>query len=188
MPKGHAINWTPRELGWIKVNSTKNRREAHAAFCERFRPVSLKAFHGVCKRNGWMTGRDGRFVTGQAKLQGSGAKCSNKTSFKTGHKPATTKQEMELSKHKDGITYIKISDQNWVPYARHLWEQTHGQIPDGQFVSYLDGNPDNLALDNLILKNRREHMLVNTCIRRVSAAKEARPAVTALGKLLAHCD
>lgn len=53
------------------------------------------------------------------------------------------------------VKLIKISDEvngnNWVIYARWLWEQNFGPIPKGMKICHLDGDRANDNLDNLAL-------------------------------------
>jgi hypothetical protein len=59
---------------------------------------------------------------------------------------------------------IKVRDEGkksrqWIPYARHLWQQAHGPVPPGRFVVHANGDSMDDRLENLILLDRREHML-----------------------------
>lgn len=59
------------------------------------------------------------------------------------------------------VKFIKVSDvtngDNWVVYARYLWEQTYGLIPKGKRVIHLDNDRENDDLDNLAVMSRSEH-------------------------------
>lgn len=56
-------------------------------------------------------------------------------------------------------TYIKMGDfaqgisgyqrPNWLPLQEKIWRDAHGPLPDGVMICFLDGNPQNFALDNL---------------------------------------
>lgn len=60
-------------------------------------------------------------------------------------------------------TYIKVREEkgaglaNYKPYAVHLWEQEHGKLPDDYCVIFLDGNTENIALENLLAVSKQAH-------------------------------
>jgi len=59
--------------------------------------------------------------------------------------------------------YIKIKDVGpprycWIPYARYLWEQANGTVPEGCFVVHVDGNTLNDVLGNLRCVDRSGHL------------------------------
>lgn len=50
------------------------------------------------------------------------------------------------------VRFIKVAfkgPSRWKRYATHLWETTHGPVPDGHMVVHLDGDSLNDDLDNL---------------------------------------
>lgn len=49
------------------------------------------------------------------------------------------------------VTYLKVAPGRWEAYARWLWRQLKGEIPEGMCVLHLDGNPLNDDIDNLTL-------------------------------------
>jgi len=72
--------------------------------------------------------------------------------------------------------FIKVSNngqpsKRWIPYARYVWQQIHGPIPDGFLVGHRDGKLMNDSPDNLILMDRRSNMLRLETIRPGSLAK-----------------
>lgn len=59
-----------------------------------------------------------------------------------------------------GRRWIKIGDEGphtvrWIPYARHLWQQTHGPIPPGWVVVHLDGDTLHDTPSNLLAIPKR---------------------------------
>ena len=84
-----------------------------------------------------------------------GLKLTVSSQFKKGHKvlavPIGT-----ITRRNNGY-YIKISDDkpdkddNWVTYHRYLWEKEYGEIPEGYSLTFVDGNPYNCNLDNLLM-------------------------------------
>ena len=52
---------------------------------------------------------------------------------------------------------LKLPSGEWVAEHRWVWEQANGPIPDGCYVSPLDGNRRNTDLANLKLVTKDEH-------------------------------
>ena len=86
----------------------------------------------------------------------------------------------EISQKKDDYQYIKMEDGSWRLYHHWLWEQAHGPIPPGHMVTFLDGNIQNIELDNLMLISRAEQMHVTKDNLRFDD-----PALTKTGILIA---
>ncbi|HEV7414907.1 MAG TPA: hypothetical protein VGN98_02020 [Tianweitania sediminis] len=63
---GKPIRYAQEELAWIKANCSRPRAEAHAEFVSIFGrdDVVFANYVSLCKRNGWLTGRTGRFDKG----------------------------------------------------------------------------------------------------------------------------
>lgn len=161
--KGRAIRYTDPELDWIRANCTRDRREAHAEFQARFGrdDVSLDNFNALCKRRGWLTGRDGRFHAGQVShnkgRKGWCAPGCERTWFRKGnrtgrannvYKPIGTERLT-----KEGYLERKVNDDmplrgRW--RAVHLinWEARHGPVPSGHALKCRDGNRQNTDPDN----------------------------------------
>ncbi|MDP2358659.1 MAG: hypothetical protein Q8M31_21750 [Beijerinckiaceae bacterium] len=59
--KGQRITYGPDEIAWLEANRMMVISDYHQAFVTRFnRPeISALNLHGLRKRNGWKTGRDG---------------------------------------------------------------------------------------------------------------------------------
>jgi hypothetical protein len=64
--KGNPIIYSEDELRWIKAHKSQPRKPSHMKFVKIFnRPdVTLKNYCALCNRNGWVTGRGGRFQIG----------------------------------------------------------------------------------------------------------------------------
>lgn len=156
-----TIHYTLEQLEFVKDNCTLVIAELHNSFCQKFgrTDVSKDNLNALRKRNGWKTGRTGRFEKGQARIPNSGAKGPNKTSFKKGQMPANTKPLYSERTRDDGFVEIKIPEPN--PYTKaktryrlkHLWiwEKSKGAIPKNHVVTFKDGNNKNCDLSNLEL-------------------------------------
>lgn len=155
--KGRPIAYSEEELAWIEARKTLPRRELHAAFCERFdrRDVKLGALNSLCKRNGWLTGRDGRLKPGNVPFNKGKAMPSHpnstKTQFRKGGLPHNTKYLGHERLAREGYVEISIAETNphtgyerrYVQKHRYLWEKLNGPVPDGHCLKFLDGDKTN---------------------------------------------
>lgn len=115
--KGKKIIYSEEELLWIKENSSLPRKIAHELFQKKWKrsDVKLSNFTSLCKRNGWLTGRSGRFEKGKAPAN-KGKKMafnanSARTQFKKGQKPHNSKGPgHEMLCPKDGYVYLIVAD------------------------------------------------------------------------------
>ena len=90
---------------------------------------------------------------------------ANKTSFKKGNIPYNHKEIGSERITKDGYIMIKVRDgclnKNWELKHRWLYEKEYGKIPEGYNLIFLDGNKQNLDLDNLKLVSKSEDLIMN---------------------------
>lgn len=162
MPK--PIKYSHDELAWIKANCTLPRRQAHQAFCQKFSrdDVSLVNFNSLCKRNGWLTGRTGRYDQGITPWNKGKPMPYNentaRTQFKPGNRPHNTKYAGHERITKDGYVEISINETNphtgfkrrYVLKHRYLWEKLNGPLPAGMCLKSLDGNKSNADPTNWV--------------------------------------
>lgn len=157
--KGRSHKWSKAELRWVQAHAKDVRSVAHAEFQRRFeRPeITIQAYASLCKRMGWLTGRDGRYVKGGVPSnkgkpcrEGQGGRHPNaqRTQFKAGREPHNTKHLGHERVSKDGYTEISVAETNphtgygrrYVLKHRWLWEQVNGSVPKGMALKCLDGN------------------------------------------------
>jgi hypothetical protein len=159
----NSIPYSAEELHWIEVRAQDPRRETHAAFCkERKRTdVSLSNYNALCKRKGWLTGRNGRFEAGQPSWNKGKPMPSHfnskKTQFKKGALPANRLPMWSERTDRDGYILIKVPLPNpfvtgqktrFMHKQRYLWEKENGPLPKGQILKCLDGDKTNCAPAN----------------------------------------
>lgn len=93
------------------------------------------------------------------------------TQFKPGHRggwaEALYKPIGSTRISRDGYLERKVNDdmpmhRRWRAEHIVLWESTHGPIPAGHALSFVDGNKKNIVLENLALITRAELMRRNT--------------------------
>lgn len=72
------------------------------------------------------------------------------TCFKKGQMPKNHKPVGWERKAVDGYWEVKVAEPNQFK-AKHriLWEQHHGPIPKGVNIVFIDGNPENIVIENL---------------------------------------
>lgn len=84
------------------------------------------------------------------------------TMFKKGNRPHNTRPVGSERITKDGYVEVKIAEPNkWQLKHRLVWEQAYGKIDDKNIIIFLDGNPQNLDLDNLACIDRNDHRTMN---------------------------
>ena len=68
---------------------------------------------------------------------------------------------------KERFWILKVQDEGlqrerWIPLHKLIWIEHHGPIPPKHVVRFIDGNVDNVTIENLELLSFRENMLRNT--------------------------
>lgn len=79
------------------------------------------------------------------------------TQFKPGHISHNTRPVGYESIHCDGYVYIKVeSGKKMQLKHRYVWQQRHGEIPQGMCIAFRDGNRQNCDISNLMLITEAE--------------------------------
>ncbi len=82
------------------------------------------------------------------------ARCAP-TMFRKGHVSTRHRPVGSERVNVDGYVEIKVAEPNkWRPKHRVIWEQVNGEIPRGYNIQFRDGNPLNLAIENLYIIDR----------------------------------
>lgn len=183
--KGRWIEYSQEELAFIEARKEMVRSELTALFNATFgRDVSLNNICALCKRKGWLTGRDGRIKPGQKPHPNARNTKPNRTSFKAGHSPHNVLPVGSEVVDEDGYHWIKIENpKKWAMKHRLVWEQKNGPIPKGVNIQFLDGNRSNCDISNLHAVTRGDSAYMNkTGLAKVPA--ELKPSAVALTKVL----
>lgn len=187
--KRKILNWTPEIVKFIKAREEMPRHELAEQINSEFdTDFTYEQVRGFCKRNGIMTGRNGCFVKGQKRLPGSGAKGPTSTSFKKGEKPHNHLPIGSKRFTTEGYWQTKLYDtghhsNDWIETHRIIWEQHNGPIPDDHFIIFVDGDSNNLSIDNFRCVSRGAHAVINRKGLR-NVEPEARHAAITLGQLI----
>ena len=82
---------------------------------------------------------------------------SRSTTFKVGMMPSNHKPVGYERKTKDGYWEVKVAEpRTFKAKHRILWEQHHGPIPKGVNIVFIDGNTDNIVIENLRAESMAE--------------------------------
>lgn len=193
--KGRWIEYSEAELIFIELNCTLTRADLTAQFNKAFgRDLSVANIASLCKRNGWLTGRDGQYKKGNVPHPNARLKGPNSTSFKKGSVPANVRPMFSERKTKDGYIEMKVPERN--PHTgaetrfrfKHVWvwEKANGPVPESHAVVFKDGDRQNCELNNLECVHRRVLQSMNKNFKPSDYPKEIRPSILALSKLTAE--
>lgn len=160
--KGRRQKYSDAEITWLRDNCTMEINEWCAAFRSAFQrdDITPAKLHSLRKREGWKTGRNGRFAKehvpankGERCPDGVGGRHPNarKTQFKKNQMPHNFEGAGHESIDDDGYVWIVTDQQNpwtgastWrVHKHRWLWERKNGPVPDGMVLKCIDGNRSN---------------------------------------------
>lgn len=97
-----------------------------------------------------------------------GVRNSPNTEFKKGQLPFNTQEVGTEIIDANGYIKVKISDRrdrpsrfNWAFKHVLIWEEAYGPIPEGHMLTFLDGNKQNVNLENLALISLAENAILN---------------------------
>lgn len=129
------------------------------------------------------SGLDGRFLPGTIPPN-KGKKMPKEiyekcklTMFQKGNTPTNHRPIGSERTTKDGYREIKTAEPNkWRLKQIVLWEQYNGPLPKGNKVVFLDGNKENIVIDNLALVTHAELLTMNR-----SKLKSEFPEITKVG-------
>lgn len=131
---------------------------------------SVQQVRSLKKRMNLRSGLTGHFNEGHIPVN-KGTKGmfnvgGNRTSFKKGFVPHNYQPVGTVRVNTDGYVDVKVSDygppqKRWRGKHRVIWEEEYGEIPEGHLIIFLDGDKQNLELDNLKLINRQQLQALN---------------------------
>lgn len=173
MTRVHNRAWLPEHIEWLRVarqdypiRQLVERFNAHwgqqrtedqiTSACFRYRIASPRNGNFAPGHQPWNKGLKGVHVGGVA------------TRFKKGERSMCATPIGTLTQHY-GVWKIKVSEvhgatesrHDWIYVHRQIWEAAHGPQPKGTAIVFVDGNHDNLNLDNLELVTRAELARLN---------------------------
>lgn len=126
----------------------------------------IKAYYANHKLNSGLNGSEDRIPWLKGK-KGYRMPGCEKHFFQEGHVPHNSRPIGTVRKCSDGYMWKKVSDikyagrKNWRHLHYLVWEEANGPIPEGKKIAFLDGNPENCDLDNLVLTDAGEIAVAN---------------------------
>ena len=197
--RGVLTVWTPEQIQFLR---DWRPHETLAAMTRRLNRrfgtcFSVSAVGGTCLRNRIGAADDGCFRPGEEPwnkgLKGfqSGGR-SPLHQFQVGQMPQTWVPIGTRVRSSDGYWKVKVADspgpgesrRGWRELHRLIWEEAHGPQPPGTAILFVDGDQDNLALDNLACVTRAELVRLNQLGWRKLRDVETRRAFLAQVKLM----
>ena len=127
-----------------------------------------------CTHIGALTGRTGKLEKGHSSWNKGlkGFKPSPGTLFKKGNIPHTAAPIGYERINKDGHIEIKVEGHRQMVFKhRYVWEKHNGKIPDGNVITFKDGDKANCNIDNLIMITRSELVIYNRRFRKIANAE-----------------
>ncbi len=133
-------------------------------FGTNFSPQQIKSYKS---NRGLNSGITGYFEKGHVPIN-KGTKGmfnvgGNSGSFKKGQKPKNMVSIGTEVIKGDGYLWTKTEDNppKWKQSHILLWEKVNGKLPEGMVLTFLDGNKENITIENLFLITRKEHLRLN---------------------------
>ncbi|MDO6718849.1 HNH endonuclease signature motif containing protein [Psychrosphaera sp. 1_MG-2023] len=146
---------------------TMNLEELTAAFNNEFPKfnANIKSIRACLRNHKILSGRTGHFVPGEDSWN-KGMKGLNTGGeagwFKKGARSLNQKPVGSERVNVVGYIEIKVSDPNkWRLKNRVLWEQANGPLSSDDVITFIDNNPLNCVLDNLMKISRAQHAVIN---------------------------
>lgn len=188
--RGGYSDTFPKEIAeYIKANyvGIGHKQQAEILrqkFGREYTPQQIKSFYANHNLDSGLTGQ---FKPGHEPANKGKKVVSHPntvaTQFKKGNRPHNALEVGAEIIRTDGYHQTKIAEPNvWRLTHLMVWEAIYGEIPDGMYVEFKDGNRDNLEPDNLFLITKAEHMEMN---RNNSALRSDIPEYTEVGAAVA---
>lgn len=205
---GRRLKYSAAEIDWLRANCALPIAAYHQAFRAAFgrEDTTADQLHALRKREGWKTGRTGRFETGQAS-HNKGKRCAPGTGglhpnaqrahFRKGQIAHNWRGPgYERIDPKEGYVILIVAETNpWSgaktrPVHKHrwLWEKVNGPVPRGYALKCLDGDKTNTDPSNWEAVHRGVLAQLNGGLHKKAisydeAPAELKPAVLAVAKL-----
>lgn len=190
-PKGYSPKYPDGMEEYIRsIVDGKDSCYIAKAVSERFGiEFSVSQCRAYKKNHNIVSGLDCRFKKGDAPAN-KGKKISpglyekiRATMFQKGNVPENRLEVGEYTHTTEGYLIQKVKEQGtqrerFEFVHRKVWEEHNGPVPAGKMVSFLDGNKDNCAIENLVLIDNRENLELNRRRLRFPNAEHTRVGLT----------
>lgn len=170
-PATHTERY-PREVreyihaNYVGVGPKQMTQILNEKFGTAYEHKHIKAYYANNKLDSGLNGSEGRIPWMKGK-KGYRMPGCEKYFFQKGHVPHNTVPVGTIRKCADGYMWKKVADvknasrKNWRQLHYLVWEEANGPIPEGKKIAFLDGDPGNCALENLVLTDAGELIVAN---------------------------
>lgn len=159
--------WTDEQIAYLREIATGRTRKEITQMLNSHFGIDLpqQKVVSAMKNRKITTGLTGYFEKGKPSWN-SGMKGlqlgGEKGYFKKGRIPLNHRQVGSERISRDGYIEVKVAEPNkWALKHKHLWEQANGKVPPKHCLIFLDGDKQNLALENIALIKRAELARMN---------------------------
>lgn len=161
-----AYLWSNEEKAYLaKITPGHHYNEIADFMTKKFEhDFTINQIKNAINRYKLNTGFNGQFKKGNVPVNKDkkGLVGANRTSFKKGNIPSNKASVGTERFTKDGYIKVKIAEPNkWRLKHLLLWEEYNGPLPKGHAIIFLDGNKQNIKLDNLKLITRHQLLVMN---------------------------
>jgi hypothetical protein len=151
---------------YVGIGPKKMAQILNEKFGTNYEHKHIKAYYANHKLNSGLNGSEDRIPWLKGK-KGYRMPGCEKNFYRKGNVPQNTVPVGTIRKCADGYLLKKVSDvryagkANWRQLHYIVWEEANGTIPEGKKIAFLDGNPENCALENLVLTDAAEIAVAN---------------------------
>lgn len=170
---------------WMRKNYLMQLDQLTLAFNKQFGIArSKEAINSLRKSLKLKTGRSGTFRKGHtpANKGKKGLTRANSNSFKINHRPHNYQPIGTEVITTMGYIKVKIAHPTIWKFKHILvWEQHNGPVPKDHIVKFIDDNPLNCSINNLMVITKSEHGVINRFFS--GAPAEHKPTVLQLARI-----
>ena len=166
-----ANHYPQAQLDWLRDHrATLTRTNLTEQFNAKFGTTyKVGTLQGVCTRHRFMAGSNGCYKKGNVPYNAGKAGLlpfkPNTGQFNAPGNQNSFKNKLpvgSITVTSDGFLKLKIAEpSHWILKHRHVWEAVHGPIPPKHGLRFIDGNPQNCALENLECLPKAVSLLMN---------------------------
>ncbi|MGM0258239.1 HNH endonuclease signature motif containing protein [Enterococcus sp. AZ102] len=149
---------------YVGISNLELTEKINAEFGTNFTLRQIKGFKGNRNLNSGLTGH---FPKGHVPIykgtKGMVNVGGNSGSFKKGQRSLNVVPVGTKSFRSDNYWWVKVSDEptKWRQVHRVKWEKEYGPLKSDEVLIFLDGDTNNLDLNNLKAIKRTEHVRMN---------------------------
>lgn len=151
---------------YVGIGPKKMAQILNEKFGTNYEHKHIKAYYANHKLDSGLNGSEDRIPWLKGK-KGYRMPGCEKNFYRKGNVPHNTVPIGTIRKCADGHLWKKVSDvryadrANWRQLHYIVWEEANGPIPEGKKIAFLDGNPENCVLENLVLTDAAEIAVAN---------------------------